>query len=249
MHWTVPLHVGKIRRMGKTAARQTILLLVGSAFLLACGPSIDKAAKADIDQRIAALAHTGQTLPAPTTFVPKPLAVGQWTQYKLVNDKGEPALVTYKIVGEDNGAFWVEIANESYFGKTVMKILLFPGDRMNPNTMEVRAVKMKDKKGQVTEMQGPMLQLMKSMWQSSIDMLAVSWQGLPQESMPVIAGTFVGCFKARTDASWGMWHSASMTWMHSIVPISGLVKSAGIDRPTSMELVGFGETGATSEIP
>ena len=245
----MPLHVGKIRRMRKTAVCQTILFLVGSVCLLACGPSIDKAAKVDIDQRIVALAHTGQTFPAPTAFVPKPMVVGQWTQHKLVNDKGEPALVTYKIVGEDSGAFWVEVANESYYGKTVTKILLFPGDRMNPNTMEVRAVKMKDKKGQVTEIQGPMLQLMKSMWQGSINMLAVSWQGLAQESMPVIAGTFVGCFKARTDASWGTWHSASTTWMHAIVPISGLVKSAGVDHPTTMDLVGFGETGATSEIP
>jgi len=106
-----------------------------------------------------------------------------------------------------------------------------------------------DSKGKITEIQGTMLDLMKSMWQSSINMLAVSWQGLPQESMPVIAGTFIGCFKARTDASWGTWHSASTTWMHAIVPISGLVKSAGIDHPTTMDLVGFGETGATSEIP
>ena len=245
----MPLRVGKIRRMSKTASCPIFLFLFSSAGLLACGPSIDKAAKADIDQRIAVLAHTGQIFPAPTALVPKPLVVGQWTQHKLVNEKGEPALVTYKIVGEDSGAFWVEVANESYYGKTVSKILLFPGDRMNPNTMEVRAVKMKDKKGQVTEVAGPMLQLMRSMWQSSINMLAVSWQGLPQESMPVLAGTFTSCFKARTDASWGAWHALSTTWMHSTVPISGLVKSAGIDHPTTMDLVGFGETGATSEIP
>ena len=86
--------------MSKPAPRHTILLLFSSACLLACGPGIAKAAKADIDQRIAALAHTGQTFPAPTGFVPKPLIVGQWTQHKLVNDKGESALVTYKIVGE-----------------------------------------------------------------------------------------------------------------------------------------------------
>ena len=244
------LRVGKILRMSTSVLRPTFLLfLFGSACLLACGPSIDKAAKADIDQRIGALGHTGQIFPAPTAFVPKPLAVGQWTQHKLVNDKGEPALVTHKIVGEDNGAYWLEVANEGYYGKTVSKILLFPGDRMNPNTMEVRAVRMKDKKGHVTEVEGPMLQLTKSMWQSSINMLAVSWQGLPQESMPVIAGTFTACFKARTDASWGPWHAVSTTWMHVTVPINGLVKSAGIDHPTTMDLVGFGETGATSEIP
>jgi hypothetical protein len=245
----VPSCVGKISGMSKSASHHALWFLFSSACWLACGPSIDKAAKADIDQRISALAHTGQTFPPPTSFVPKPMVVGQWTQHKLVNDKGEPALVTYKIVGEDSGAFWVEVANENYYGKTVTKLLLFPGDRMNPNTMEVRAVKLKDKKGRVTEIAGPMLSLTKSMWQSAINMLAVSWQGLPQESMPVIAGTFTACFKARTDATWGAWHAVSTTWMHPSVPISGLVKSSGIDHPTTMDLVGFGETGATSEIP
>jgi len=234
--------------MGKTN-HILVLVLVSLACFVACGPSIDTAAKSDIDQRLSVLVHSGQTLPVPTVFAPKPLVVGQWTQHKLVNEKGEPALVTYKVVGEEAGAFWVEVASEGYYGKTVTKILLYPGDRVNPSTMEIRAVKMKDRKGRVTEFQGPMIQLMKSMWQNSINMLAVSWQGLPQESMPVIAGTFTGCFKARTDASWGAWHAASTTWMHSIVPISGLVKSSGIDRPTTMELVGYGETGATSEIP
>ena len=65
----------------------------------------------------------------------------------------------------------------------------------------------------------------------------------------MLAAYFSGCFKARTDASWGAWHAASTAWMHPLVPISSLVKSEGIDRPSSMDLVGFGETGATSEIP
>jgi len=76
----------------------------------------------------------------------------------------------------------------------------------------------------------------------------MSWQGLPQEGATVPAGTFAGCFRARTEASWGPWHSANMSWSHPAVPLSGLVKSQGIDRPTSMELVGFGLTGATSEL-
>ncbi len=123
------------------------------------------------------------------------------------------------------------------------------GDRSNPATMEIRAVKRKDHKGQVTELQGPVIQSMKPVFQSSINMLAVSWQGLPRETASVTAGTFPGCFKAMTDASWGAWHSTATSWMHPTVPISGLVKSVGLSRPSSMELVGFGDSGATSEIP
>ena len=216
---------------------------------MACGPSIAPAAKADIDQRIAKLAPGGQGFSAPAVFTPRPLVVGQWTQHKTVSEKGQPSFMTYKIVGEEGGAYWIEVLNENYTGKTVTKMLLFLGDRVNPATMEVRAVKMKDKNGRVSELTGPMLQMMKSMWQGSVNMLAVAWQGLPQEDVEVVAGRFSGCFKARTDASYGPWHAASLSWSHPAVPISGLVRSQGIDHPNTMELVAFGESGATSEIP
>lgn len=224
------------------------MVLLGSV-LPACGPSIDSAAKADIDKRIAAMTPSGAAFAVPTSLLPKPLAAGQWTLHKMVNDKGQPSLLTYKIVEAlPDGSHWVEVANESYYGKTVTKILLFMGDRSNPSTMEVRAVKMKDKNGRVTELQGPMIQLMKSMYQASLNMLVVSWQGLPQENVNVAAGSFAGCFKAMTDANWGVWRSSSTSWMHPGVPISGLVKSVGLSQPTTLELVGFGD-GATSEIP
>jgi len=223
-----------------------VLSLIGGG---GCGFGIDKAAKMDIDRRLSAMAPSGQVFPAPAMLAPKPLAIGQWTQYRLINEKGEPALVTYKVVGEDGGAFWTEIANESYYGKTVTKILLAIPDRANPSTMEVRALKMKDRKGKVSEPQGPGIEIARPSYQGAINMLAVSWQGLPRESVKVIAGTFKDSFKARTDASWGVWRATSSTWMHPLVPLSGLVRSLGIDRPTSMELVGFGDVGATSEIP
>lgn len=226
-----------------------LLLIFLSSVISGCGPSIDSAAKADIDKRIAAMVPSGAAFAAPTGFVPKPVVVGQWTQHKMVSEKGQPSLLTYKIVGQEGDAYWVEVANENYYGKTVTKILLFMGDRTNPASMQIRAVKMKDKDGRVSELQGPMIHLMRSLYQSAVNMLAVSWQGLPQEHVGVTAGTFAACFKAMTDASWGVWRSSATSWMHPGVPISGLVKSIGISQPTTMELVGFGETGATSEIP
>jgi hypothetical protein len=86
------------------------------------------------------------------------------------------------------------------------------------------------------------------MYQGMASTLVVSWQGLPQENAIVPAGNFTGCFKTRTDAAWGPWKSASTAWSHPAVPISGLVRSQGIDQPTSMELTAFGMTGAVSEI-
>jgi hypothetical protein len=216
---------------------------------IACGPSIDPAAKADVDRRVALFAPTQKDFSAMPSFVPRPLVVGQWTQMKLTDDKGQPSIMTMKVVGAEGDAFWVENVNESYLGKTVTKMLLYFGDRSNPSTMEIRRVKVKDKKGNVNQFDGPMISLMKSMWKGTLSTLTVTWQGLPQEDMTVIAGTFRSCFKARTDANFGPFHSAATSWSHPAVPINGLVKSVGIDQPSTTELVAFGDSGATSEIP
>lgn len=216
---------------------------------VACGPHVDAAAKMDIDQRIAVMAPTGVAFPPPTTRMPKPLAAGQWAQYKMVDEKGQPSLLTYKIVGEESGAIWVEVASEGYYGKTVNKILVAIGDRGNPATFAIRSIKMKDVRGRISEVQGPDVQAARPAVQNAVNMLAVSWLGLPQESVAAVAGNFAGCYKALTDAGWGVWRSMALSWMHPAVPISGLVKSAGLAQPFVVELVGFGDSGATSEIP
>ena len=85
----------------------------------ACGPSIDPAAKADIDRRVSVLQAGSNAVPAPAPgmFAPMPFAVGQWTQYKMTNDKNEPSFLTYKVIGQDGDAVWLEIVNESYHGR------------------------------------------------------------------------------------------------------------------------------------
>ena len=215
--------------------------------LAACGPSIDPAAKADIDKRVAALAAPAQTFPAPTGFQPMPLAAGQWTRHKLVDDKGQPSFLTYKILAQQGDGFWIEVVTETYTGRTIMKMLLAIPDRTDPKSIDIRAVAMKDRKGNVTNFEGPMLSLLRASYQPVVSTLVISWQGLPQEDARVAAGTFTGCFRARTDARWGPWSSSNDSWSHAAVPLSGLVKSQGVDKPTSMELVEFGLTGAASE--
>lgn len=183
------------------------------------------------------------------TFSPRPFVVGQWTQHRMIDDKGQPSFLTYKVVGDEGGAFWIESVHEAYVGKTITKMLVFFGNRMDPQAMEIRAVKMRDKDGRVNELAPQMIPLMQSMWRGALQGLVVSWQGQPQEDAAVAAGTFVACYKMRTDASWGPWHGASMSWSHPAVPLSGMVRSQGIDSPTTMELVAFGESGAKSELP
>jgi hypothetical protein len=224
-------------------------LFVGLVLLAGCGPSIDPAAKADIDGRVAALKGSGQAFPAPTGFVPMPLAVGQWTQYKVINDRGEPSFFTHKIVGEQGGAFWLESVHEGYTGRTIQKVLVSFGNRTDPSQVEIRAIKTRDAKGRVNEIPPSVLAMMQSLYRSAVSMLSVTWQGAPQEAASVPAGAFQACYRVRAEVQWGgMFKSTSDSWSHPAVPLSGMVRSQGVDKPITMELVAFGLTGAQSEL-
>lgn len=214
---------------------------------MGCGPSIDPAAKADIDARVQALTAPKNTFPAPTVFQPAPFAVGQWIRLKLVDDKGQPSFMTQKITGQDGDAFWFEMVTEAYTGKTLIKILMAVANRTDPNTIDIRGGAMKDNKGNVTVFEGPLLSMMRGTYKEMMATMVITWQGLPQETAAVPAGTFASAFKGRTDVAWGPWRSATTSWSHPAVPISGLVKAVGIDKPTTMELVDFGTSGAVSE--
>src|SRR3569623_1480011 len=140
------------------AAGLTALALTG------CGPSIDAAAKADIDGRAAALLASGASFPAPSGFVPMPLAAGQWTQHKLVNEKGEPSFITYKVLRQDGDAFEIEPVHESYTGKKMQQMVAAFGSRMDPSQLQIRAFKRKDATGRVNELPPGVLPMMQSMY-------------------------------------------------------------------------------------
>jgi hypothetical protein len=217
--------------------------------LAGCGLTADPIAKADIDRRVALLGLSPQNVGAPTVFEPRPLAAGQWTQHKVV-DHGLPSFVTTKIVSSEGGSFWIESVRETYFGKTVTKILVFIGDRANPSSVDVRAGWIRDRTGRLTAISPTMLSLMRSMFRTPLGVLVVSWRGQPQEDTTVPAGAFAGCFRGvRIDAVLGPMRATSLAWSHPAVPISGLVRAEGTDRPTVVELVGYGDSGAVSELP
>ena len=236
----------------RTLAKPLLLALASAVSVAssACGPSIDPAAKADIDRRVAALqpGASGVPAPAPGMFAPMPFAVGQWTQYKLVNDKNEPSFLTYKIVGQEGDAVWVEVVNDSYQGKTIQKMLVAFGNRMDPKQIEIRSIKMKDLKGNVTEIPPGVISMMQGLYRGAIAGLVINWQGMPQEPATVPAGRFDGCFKVRSEAQYGTFKSTADSWSHPSVPLSGAVRSQGVDHQFTMELAAFGTSGAVSEL-
>jgi hypothetical protein len=235
------------RSAPKFASISIAALALSALALGACGPSIDPAAKADIDNRLATLQAGGGAMPPPASFQPMPLAPGQWSQYKMVDNKGQPGFVTYKVLGQEADAFWIEFQHESYFGMTMQKMLIAFGSRTDPSQASIRAIITRDRQGRVSEMPPAMMSFLQSNFRGVLSSLVMNWQGLPQETAVVPAGRFDGCFHTRSSAQWGPWQSTAESWSHPAVPISGVVRSQGIDHPFTMELVAFGMTGATAD--
>src|SRR3569832_484630 len=137
------LRRGILGQLGSFAPRLALAAGLTALALTGCGPSIDAAAKADIDGRVAALHASGASLPAPSGFVPMPLAAGQWTQHKLVNEKGAPSIITYKVLCQDGDAFLIEMVQDSYTGKMMQQMVASFGNRIKPTQKQIRAFKMK----------------------------------------------------------------------------------------------------------
>lgn len=220
----------------------SVLLL---AFTMGCGSSINDAYKADIDRRLARLRDTDSSYAAAESFEPLPLAVGQWTQYKLVDNKQQPSLIKYSVVGQEGNAYWIETTQENYYHRSDTRMLIAIGDRMDPASYDVRAFAVKTD-GKLQQYPPGMLSILRSVWKPIVNNLVVNWKGATREATHVAAGQFDGCFKLRTAVQIGPYAQTSDGWSHPVVPINGLVRSVGVDKPLTMELVAFSTEGARS---
>lgn len=239
-------NLGKIgRRLRQRDVNTQVALLLATA-LAACTPSINQAAKSDLDRRMVAMTPSDRQVEAPTSQAPPPLAVGQWITVRQIDKEQRPSLSTYKIVGADGDAYWVELTIDSYFGSSGMRMLVAFGDRTDPGRFELRAAFTRDNDGNVNEAPPPLLSMMRSTFQPVLDSLVVRWNDLPQADAAVIAGRFAGCYHGRSTIAVAGMSSTSDVWWHPGVPINGLVKAVGVGEPTSSELVDFGFEGATS---
>jgi hypothetical protein len=216
------------------------------ALSVGCAPSIDAAAKADIDGRVSALGEPRQVYGTPPAAQPMPFAVGQWVTYKFTDDKGQPSFLTLKLVGQEGAAFWYEALSESYYGKSATRMLVDFGDRKSVENITVKSAKLRDSKGRVTEYPESMVGMMNSILRGQLGSIVTDWTGLPQEDQAVPAGRFSGCYKGRSEVTFAGFKSSSVVWGHPAVPLAGMVRSQG-DNNTTSELVSFGTSGAKSD--
>jgi hypothetical protein len=174
----------------------------------------------------------------------------------VVDFRGDPSFLTTKIVAREGDTWWFETVLVSDVGKLITKLLVFVGERRDAGSIEVLAGRVRFRNGNIVEIPPSKLASYGALFH-----VVVSWQGQPQQDAVAPAGTFRSCFKGRN--VWERWivGPSSTAWSHPAVPISGLVRAEVIEDPQpwyrkrpleiakSTELVGFGETGATSELP
>lgn len=227
---------------------QAAIFTIVTALCAACAPTINPAVKASIDRRAAALHTSAATFPSTAVNEPLPLAVGQWVQHLFTDERGQRSFLTYKVVGSEGDAFWIECVTENYAGKTVTGMLLHLGDRTNLENIEVRALKVRQDAGEVETYPSNLLPLLKPIWKPLVEALAVRFDGLSREDVSVPAGHFEQAAKYREQGGAGALQHTSDVWFHAAVPVNAVVRSAGVDRPGGSELVAFGLDGAQSEL-
>jgi hypothetical protein len=230
--------------------RLRLFLLVLAPLLglcASCGPTVDPAAKADLDKRLAQMTTSEETYPPAESFLPMAFVVGQWTEHRIVDDKGVTSLLTYKLVGQENGGYWLETVSESPQGREATKMLVVLGAGRDPAGMEIRELKIKKGNGPPVAVDPGTLLGVREQYRGTLDLLAMSFEGQDKDDMRVPAGHFIGCYKIATSGPWGPWHAPSLVCSHPSVPLSGVVRAKPIGKSGVMELVNFGITGAESE--
>jgi hypothetical protein len=224
------------------------LAVVALMDVAGCGPTVDPAAKADLDRRLGQIVTSEETFPPSESFLPMAFVVGQWTEHRITDDQGKSSLVTYKLVGQESGAYWLEIVKETYQGREAAKMLVALTAGRDPAGMEIRSLRVKKGKNAPVEIDPGGLLDARAEYRSSLDLLAMSFEGQEKDDMRVPAGHFIGCYKAQTPGPWGPWQTPSIVCSHPSVPLSGVVRAKPVGKTGLMELVNFGVTGAESEL-
>lgn len=203
----------------------------------------------------AASAAPGSVPPPGTKTHPpspdKPLewAAGQWTRHRT-RMGGSDASLTYKIVEQRGDDYRLEVVSEHPTqGKTVLQIELTLKSVREAHNSTIKAAKVKLPNGAVQEFKGALLKTMQGMYKHFLGFLSLpDFARMPREDVTVQAGHFPRCYRNDEPANIPNVPKTGPSWVHFSVPISGVVRVAGVDGSTQMELLEFGVSGAASEL-
>ncbi len=221
----------------------TIIILSALGLLLvACGhPTLNPQLKSQVDAEVAAVSG-GHNVTTPSEGKAKPPASGQWVRYRVIDEKGEPSLLTYKVVGAEGDAIWLEYSLVSYYYSTAYRMLV-KWDLRNLKSMDIRRVVERNEDGAPVEYDSMMLTVTRPFFKRMLSLIRQEWDTNANENVSVIAGHFTGCDRLTTEFYMGT-HITSEAYAHSEVPICGIVKS--VSQSARLELLDYGFEGATA---
>ena len=153
--------------------------------------------------------------------------------------------MTMKLVGQEGPDFWYEMVNESYYGKTGLRMLVDFGDRQRPESITIKAAKPKDAKGQIIDYPPAMIGLMNSTLRGQLGPIVINWNGLPQEDVSVSPESSPALTRAGPRSPSPA--SSRPAWSGATPPFRCRAWSAARGTTRTGELVDFGTSGARSE--
>jgi hypothetical protein len=178
-----------------------------------------------------------------------PIAAGQWIKQHMVDKDGKHSFVTTKVLSEEGERIWLETETESYYGATALKMLITLGDRKDPSTIEVHEYWMKHEDGRVEQFPSFLVASMKPTVRQVLAGTTVVNAPEGQADVATPAGQFQQAYRARVTANVLGHEFVSDAWWHPAVPLSGGVRSIGVNPASQVELVAFGTSGAHSVFP
>ncbi len=234
-----------------TRSLAAVLTALATAACATAGP------KPDLRQRTDQLIAEAQAKPKRDVgenaggFVARPWTVGQWVLVKN-RIKGEPSVLKMSIVGKEARGIWLESETWDYRQHAITKMLYARQPVRPEEALDAVLVVVTQSEGEppqtmdFSDPRNPMAGMMKGMMKGMLKDTSPDPARLAgRETVTVPAGTFRGCAAYAAKGPDGKDHKGHV---HPAVPVNGIVKAESIDGDTAVELLDYGETGATSAI-
>ena len=155
-----------------------------------------------------------------------------------------------KILEKEGDAFWYEVVEDTYRGRTVERLLVsFGNDRQHPH-VEFLALKRKDSEGRIEQVSRRVLSLpivTYDTYRSQLTTFIAPWPPRPQGPTVVPAGRFEGCSYETSTIKLRRHERVIESWWHPAVPLSGFVRLQDSSGAVDNELVAYGTSGARSD--
>lgn len=224
-----------------------LAIILLSIFLVSCGPSINPVLQQKINNFYGNSSSKSFTMSG-NFSKPMPMKVGQWV-LQGSNNEGKKSVNKISIVGQEQGGWIFEFYSltdsEESWNQMLIKGLESANETNNMDEIDIVWVKIKDKDGNISTVDGMVLSLSKGLYKQSLSSLNLKLiAGANGGSVTVPAGTFNGTYKAKSEVTVLGRKFTSDAWYHSDVPINGMVKAISEDGKIHTELLDFGLTGA-----